>query len=64
MKLKVNDLIFKGKWETYCNLKGLDAQKVNRGQIDDQMEVTLTPEEVKALDLDPKTSVCGHSDDS
>jgi hypothetical protein len=62
MKLTVLDLIHKGKWEDFCKLKGLDPHDVARGAIDDQMLVTLTPEEVKILDLAPKTSVCGHAD--
>ncbi len=61
MKLKVDDLISKGKWEEYCKLKNIDPTKVNRGEIDDQMEITLTLEEIKALNLVRKTSVCGDS---
>lgn len=59
MKLTVNDLIFKGKWVEYCKIKNLDPNKVNSGEIDDQLEVTLTPAEIKALNLVPKTSICG-----
>lgn len=54
MKLSVLDLIHKGKWEDFCKLKGLDPHDVARGQIDDQMLIALTPEEVAALNLEPE----------
>lgn len=60
--MKVNDLIYKGKWEQYCKLKNMDPFKVNSGEIDDQKEITLSPAEVNVLGLAPKTSVCGQSE--
>ena len=59
MKITVEELISRGRWRAYCALKGIAPCKVNTGEIDDQMELTLSPEEVKALDLDRKNSVCG-----
>lgn len=61
MKITVEGLISKGKWRAYCSLKGIAPCKVNTGEIDDQMEITLSAEEVAALDLGRKNSVCGDS---
>lgn len=48
-----NEIIDRGVWDEFCQLRGYDVWCVNEGRMDSKLEHTLTAEEARILGLLP-----------